>query len=94
MPKEFTLFYMQGCPYCRQAEQAIAELTAETEAYRNVKITRIDENHPPKLTGIYDYYYVPSIFLDHEKLYEAHPGESYAECREHVRASFEKALEK
>ena len=38
------------------------------------------------------YFRVPTMFVDDVKLYEAHPGESYEECRENVRRVLEEAL--
>ena len=39
------------------------------------------------------YYYVPSIFVDGTKVYEAKPGESYEECKQHVETAFRAAVE-
>ena len=89
-----TYFYMRGCPYCRYADRAIDELAQENPLYAELQIGRIDENNPPKdLTGYYDYYYVPTMFVGDEKIYEAHPGQTYDEVREAVRNVFEKAVQ-
>ena len=97
-----TYFYMRGCPYCRNANKAIEELTQANPLYavncadvsKIVGINRIDENDPPAdLTGYYDYYYVPTMFIGDEKIYEAHPGQTYEEIREAVKNVFDKALE-
>ena len=90
-PKKITFFYMNGCPYCRNANIAIDELTQENPEYGDIEIERIDEQNPPTgLTG-YDYYYVPSMFISKEKIYEAQPGQEYEEIKEHVREVFERA---
>lgn len=90
--KKITYFFMEGCPYCRNANKAIEELTRETPAFADVEIERINENDPPAgITG-FDYYYVPSMFIGKEKIYEAHPGEQYDETKESVRKVFEKAI--
>ena len=89
-----TYCYMRGCPYCRNANKAIEELTQANPLYADVQINRIDENDPPAdLTGYYDYYYVPTMFIGDEKIYEAHPGQTYEEIREAVKNVFDKALE-
>ena len=89
-----TYFYMRGCPYCRNENKAIEELTQANPLYADVQINRIDENDPPAdLTGYYDYYYVPTMFIGDEKIYEAHPGQTYEEIREAVKNVFDKALE-
>ena len=41
----------------------------------------------------FDYYYVPTIFYGEEKLYEAQPGQSFEEIREHIRKAFDRILE-
>ena len=89
---KITYFYMQGCPYCRNANKAIEELIQENPSYAGVEIDRFDEDNPPAdLTGTYDYYYVPTMYIDNEKAYEAHPGQGYEEIREAVRQVFDKA---
>ncbi len=93
MTKELTMFYMDGCPYCRQAEKAIEELKRSNIAYQNVTINHINENRSPEIADQYDYYYVPTFFLRKEKLYEARPGESYTECKANVKNCFERALQ-
>lgn len=85
-------FYMQGCPYCRQANRAIEELTAENPKYAAVPIQRVDENQHPELVKNYSYYYVPTMIVGNDKVYEARPGESYAECREQVQKVLDAAL--
>ena len=90
-PKKITFFYMNGCPYCRNANIAIDELIQENPEYGDIEIERIDEQNPPAgLTG-YDYYYVPSMFISKEKIYEAQPGQQYEEIKEHVREVLERA---
>ncbi len=91
--KPLTLFVMTGCPYCRQAKQALKELYAEKEEYRTVPIHEINESLDPETADRYDYYYVPSIFLGDRKLYEARPGESYDECLTQIKASLDAALQ-
>ena len=82
---------MNGCPYCRNANIAIDELIQENPEYGDIEIERIDEQNPPAgLTG-YDYYYVPSMFISKEKIYEAQPGQQYEEIKEHVREVLERA---
>ena len=90
-PKKITFFYMNGCPYCRNANIAIEELIQENPEYADIEIERIDEQNPPAGISGYDYYYVPSMFIGKEKIYEAQPGQQYEEIKEHVREVFESA---
>ena len=74
--KEITAFYLHGCPYCQKAKQAVQELIQE---------------HPEMVQG-HSYYYVPSMFIGSEKMYEAQPGQTYDEIKGWVQSVFEKAL--
>ncbi len=87
-----TIFYMEGCPYCRNAKRALEELVREKPEYAGAKVEWVNEEVYPERTNGYDYYYVPSIFIGKEKLYEAHPGDDYEKIRENVRAALEKAI--
>lgn len=91
--KKVTWFVMNGCPYCRQSLKALKELKEGNEAYRAVEVEQINESEDPELADQYDYYYVPAMFIGKEKLYEAHPGESYEECRDNVKKVLDAALE-
>ena len=91
--KEITMFYLTGCPYCRQAEKAMQALYAENPAYAQIPIKKIEETQNPGIAEKYDYYYVPTMFIGQDKLYEAKPGEGFDECLSKVRAVFEKAME-
>lgn len=86
---KLTLFYLNGCPYCRNAKKALAELAAESPALPEIEW--VEESEQPGLAGQYDYYYVPAVFCGKEKLYEAQPGESYADCKAKLRAVLEAA---
>lgn len=91
-PKKVTFFYLPGCPYCSNANRAIEELIQENPAYGAVEFERINEQDPPAgITG-YNYYYVPSMFIGKEKIYEADPSQTYEDIKASVKTVFEKAL--
>ena len=89
--KKVVAFRLEGCPYCAQAMKAVKELAAD-EKYSSVVIDWVEENEHPEISAKYDYYYVPTFFVDGVKLYEAHPGESYEECKANVRRVLDEAL--
>ena len=91
--KKITFFYMAGCPYCKKAEEAIEELIKEVPEYGNVEIERINETLHPLKAKNYDYYYVPTMFIDKEKIYEANPSEGYDEIKAGVKRAFDAAME-
>ena len=68
--KNILYFYLANCPYCRQAEQWLDELTAENPAYKAFTIERVEESRQPELANRYDYYYVPTFYIGGRKLHE------------------------
>lgn len=89
--KKLTMIEMAGCPYCANAHRAMEALRAE--GYEAVQVDFIDENKEPAKTEPFagQYYYVPSIFMDGEKLYEAQPGQSYDKIYGEVKRVFDAA---
>ena len=90
--KQIELFYLKSCPYCRNAKKAIDELTAENPAYEAIDITWIEESEQPEIAEQRDYFRVPTVFWNGEKLYEARPSHSYADVRDHLREAFDLVL--
>ena len=90
--KKITAFYLEGCPYCRQAREALQELTDENKKYSDISIEWIEERQHPEISEKYNYYNVPSMFIEDEKIYEARRGESFDECKENVRRVLEAAM--
>ena len=87
--KKITLIKMEGCPYCKQAFKAIEQLKAENKNFADIEIEIIDNYSDSAKHFKQDYYYVPSVFVDNKKLYEAHPGESFEECFENLQRVFQ-----
>lgn len=90
--KEIKLFYLESCPYCVNAKKALAELKKEKDAYEDIHIRWIEESMEPELAGSFDYYYVPTIYYEDEKLYEARPTQNYAAIKESIRSALERVL--
>ena len=87
--KKITLIKIQGCPYCAAAFKAIDELKKN---FPQAAIDVVDENlEPSRAEKFTDYYYVPTMYVDGKKIYEAHPGESFNECFANVKKVFEVA---
>ena len=87
--EKLTVFYLDDCPYCRNARKAFAELAAETPEYGETEVEWIEESRHPEIAEGRQYYYVPTIYAGETKLYEAHPGEPYAECKANVKAALD-----
>lgn len=92
--KKIIMIKIPGCPYCAKARKAIEELHGE-EKYKSVPVEEIDETTQPKLAKPYgkDYYYVPSLFIDGKKQFEAKPGMDYDTIRAAVVKAFDEALQ-
>lgn len=92
--KKITMFHINECKYCDFARQAIAELREENPEYNNVEIEMINENEHPEIIENYDYWSVPSLFIDKEKIFEAALFMPYETVCEGVKLAFDRALEK
>ena len=88
--KKLTILHLDNCPYCHKARRALDELCEENPAYRGVAVEWIEEEREREAASRYtDYYYVPTIYAGADKLYEAHPGDSY----EKIKAEVKRALD-
>lgn len=68
--KHFTLFYLPGCPFCKRAFAYIEELKAEHPEYQKIELETINENEHPEIADQYDYYYVPTFYIEGKKAHE------------------------
>lgn len=67
--KQVQLFMFEACPYCQQALKYLDQLLKE-EKYRDVQVTIIDERKQPEVADAYDYYYVPTFYVNNDKISE------------------------
>ena len=67
--KKVTMFYLENCPHCKNAQKMMDEL-------KNVRIA-----------SNYDYYYVPTYYVDGQKIHEGVP------TLDKVENVFKKAIE-
>lgn len=68
--KRIQLFYLKGCPFCRKA---LAYIEAVREAHpelADLQIELIEESEEPERAAQYDYYYVPTFYIDGRKEHE------------------------
>ena len=87
------MFYLDNCGYCHKARRAMDELFEENPAYASIPITKIEESREPALADRYDYYAVPTFFVNGEKRFEAHIGMSYDDIKDAVREVLDFALQ-
>lgn len=85
--KSILIFYQEQCPFCRKAFRYIEELKAECPAYGSIDIRTVEETQEPQLADRYDYYYVPTFYMDGIKVHEG------GILKEEVEKLLKKALE-
>ncbi len=85
--KSVKLFYLKNCPFCKKALRYIEELKAEHAELAAVDIEMIEESERPDVADKFDYYYVPTFYVDGVK---EHEGGIYPEEVERI---LRKALE-
>ena len=68
--KPIRMFTMASCPYCQKARRWMDELMAENPAYRALSIDIVDEVEQPEYAEQFDYYYVPTYYVDGKKVHE------------------------
>ena len=77
--RKIKMIVMTGCPHCANAERFMEELYEENPEYKNLEIEVINETDEPELADQYDYYYVPTYYLDGEKFHEGVPKKKMIE---------------
>ncbi|WP_416195890.1 glutaredoxin domain-containing protein [Selenomonas sp.] len=90
--KKLTMIVMQGCPYCAAAKRAVKELKAEQAVYAPLVVEELEDGSAAAQAYGKDYYYVPSIFIEGEKCFEAQPGQSDVVIKQAVARAFDRAL--
>lgn len=84
--KSITMFETSWCPYCKQAHTLMKELIQENPKYKDLDINVIDEELHPKISSQYNYYYVPTFYIEKEKAHEGVPSKDI------IREIFEQAI--
>ena len=91
--KNIVCFHLEDCPYCHKAIRAFKELQAENSEFAKVPVEWVEETkEKPSTLKDFNYYYVPTIYVDSEKIYEANPADNYDVIKFNVRKSLEAAL--
>ncbi len=67
--RKLELFYLENCPYCREAMYYINELK-ENPKYKDIAIHMIEESKETAYAEAHDYYYVPTFYIDDIKVHE------------------------
>ena len=68
--KPVKLFYLRSCPFCKKALRYIDEARAAHPELAAVGIEMIEESEQPEVADAFDYYYVPTFYVDGVKVHE------------------------
>lgn len=68
--KRVQLFYLKNCPFCKKALQYIDTVKASVPELADLQIELIEESEEPAVADRYDYYYVPTFYIDGVKVHE------------------------
>lgn len=68
--KKVKLFYLQHCPFCKKAFRYIEEAKARHPELADLEIELIEESEQAEVANRYDYYYVPTFYVDEQKVHE------------------------
>lgn len=64
------MFYQERCPFCIKAFRYIDELQKEYPELNDIIIEKIEETKEPELADKFDYYYVPTFYVEDKKVHE------------------------
>ena len=62
--KKITMFSLENCRYCHDALRYVEALYESDERYRKIPFEKINENEHPEIVKNYDYYFVPTFYVD------------------------------
>ncbi|MFI3328019.1 MAG: thioredoxin family protein [Rikenellaceae bacterium] len=68
--KKVQLFIQARCPFCVKALRYIEDAKQQNEELKGIEIEIHDEILEPDFADTFDYYYVPTLFIDGEKVHE------------------------
>jgi len=71
--KKILMFYLENCPHCKNAQKMMDDLMDKNPEYKSLEIEKIEESKNAKLANTYDYYLVPTYYVDGQKIHEGVP---------------------
>ncbi|WMJ75821.1 MULTISPECIES: thioredoxin family protein [unclassified Sedimentibacter] len=72
--KKVKAFYLENCPHCKRAFKMVDALKTKKPEYKDVEIERIEESVHAQIADAYDYYQVPTFYVDEIKVHEGVPS--------------------
>jgi len=71
--KEVKMFMTETCPHCIKAFLLMEEICKEHPEYRAIGIEMINERNQADYAAKFDYYYIPTFYVDGVKIHEGSP---------------------
>lgn len=68
--KDVKLFYQETCPYCKKALKWMDEVKQEYPELQAVQVEMIEERKNSAISDSFDYWYVPTFYVDGKKVHE------------------------
>ena len=68
--KKILFFQLRFCGHCRKAKAYLDSLLAENPAFKDIEIEHVDEGVERERAKAYDYFYVPTFYIEDEKVHE------------------------
>jgi len=68
--KEVKMFMTETCPHCKKAFMLMEKICAEHPEYKAINIEKIDESKDADYAAKFDYYYIPTYYIDGVKVHE------------------------
>ena len=84
--KPVIMFVTEWCPYCKKALAWMETIKTQNPEYTGIDIKIIDEELKPDIAKQYNYYYVPTYYVDGVKVHEGVASKNI------IHGIFEKAL--
>ncbi|MCB2292329.1 thioredoxin family protein [Clostridium algoriphilum] len=68
--KPVIMFVTEWCPYCKKALAFMENIKKQNPEYAGIEVKIIDEELQPDIAKQYNYYYVPTYYVDGVKVHE------------------------
>ena len=78
--KQVILFIIKSCPYCIMANKFMKQIFKENPQFKDVPLRIVDENEQKAIADQYNYYYVPTYYVDGVKMHEGVPTKEKVEA--------------
>lgn len=68
--KPILMFMSKTCPHSQRAFKWMDDVKQEHPEYKDLDITMVDEREEPDRCAKYDYYFIPTYYVDGKKVHE------------------------